>query len=425
MALVNFKKGELAKLPQEHVEGTFYVTTDERAIYLDVDSNTRIRIGDFQEVADVEALNKLTNKSESALYYVKSINCLAKYDATKQKFVQINLDTGATSVEVVGGDANGVSIAYDSATRKITLTMSKTFVTGTEVDAKIDAKVGDLGSSYSTVKAYVDAKTEGIASDAELTELQNRVGAVEELVGEDSVESQISDAIDGLSDVYQTKEQAAADKQELEGAIDEKADQDEVDGHETRIQTLEGKIGGLSGAMHFKGTATSDPAKMDDFSDYETGDVVVWQQKEFVFDGEAFVELGDVTAETKRISDLEARVQDLDDGLSDVEVKLDGIEDTVTDYVDEKTGGLETRVGVIEGKESGWDDAATQASANKEAIAAIKDGETIDSFADVEDALDEKQDKIEDNTYDDYGAAADAEKNAKAYTDTALTWGSF
>lgn len=51
MAMVNFKKGLLANLPAAKTEGTFYVTTDERALYLDIDGSTRVRIGDFQEFA--------------------------------------------------------------------------------------------------------------------------------------------------------------------------------------------------------------------------------------------------------------------------------------------------------------------------------------------------------------------------------------
>ena len=47
-------------------------------------------------------------------------------------------------------------------------------------------------------------------------------------------------------------------------------------------------------------------------------------------------------------------------------------------------------------------------TANDAVIAAIKDGEAIDSFADVEAEIAKKQDIIPANTYDAYGAAADA-----------------
>ena len=94
--VVAFKKGLRANLPASYSAGTFYVTTDERAIYLDVDDSSRIRIGDFQEFANVAALEANPNPSTTALYYVSDINCLAKWNGSS--YVQINRDTGMTSV---------------------------------------------------------------------------------------------------------------------------------------------------------------------------------------------------------------------------------------------------------------------------------------------------------------------------------------
>lgn len=166
MALVNFKKGLLSNLPAAKSAGTFYVTTDERGLYLDVDASTRIRIGDFQEFATLEALKANVNPSTSALYYISGLNVLAKWNGTD--YVQINLDTGATSVEVVG-EGNAVTAAsYDAATRKLTLTMGETFATAAE-----------LSQADEDIRAYVDEKTKGIATDTALGELQDKVTAAE------------------------------------------------------------------------------------------------------------------------------------------------------------------------------------------------------------------------------------------------------
>lgn len=176
MALVNFKKGLRAGLPATYSEGTFYVTTDERAIYLDVSNEARIRLGDFQEFATLAALTANTNPSTTALYYVSDINCLAKWNGSE--YVQINRDTGATSIEVTGSGNAVTAAVYDATNRKITLTKGATYMTSSDVDSKISAKVGDLGDKE-TVKAYVDAKTEGIATDAALSELQQDLAAAE------------------------------------------------------------------------------------------------------------------------------------------------------------------------------------------------------------------------------------------------------
>ncbi len=146
MAMVNFKKGLLADLPATKAEGTFYVTTDERALYLDIDGSTRVRIGDFQEFATLAALQANTNPSTTALYYIADVNCLAKWNGSA--YIQINLDTGATSVEVVG-DGNAVTAAsYDAATHKLTLTMGESFVKTSEV--------GDLAAKDKVAKADLD-----------------------------------------------------------------------------------------------------------------------------------------------------------------------------------------------------------------------------------------------------------------------------
>lgn len=235
MATVAFKKGLLANLPKSYTEGAFYVTTDEHGLYLDIDGSTRVRIGDFQEFENLDALQSNVNPSTTALYYIKDLNVLAKWDGVK--YVQINLDTGATSVEVTGSGNAVTQASYDPTSRKLTLTMGKTFTTADDVDAKITAKVGEIGED--TVKAYVDKKTEGIASDEALTQLGDRVttaegdiDALETLVGETPVADQIDTKIAelDLSNTYETKGAADAAKTELIGGAEDTSDKDTIKG---------------------------------------------------------------------------------------------------------------------------------------------------------------------------------------------------
>lgn len=402
MATVSFKKGLLANLPAAKAAGTFYVTTDERAMYLDVDDSTRIRLGDFQEFANTTALMANANPSTTALYYVSDINCLAKWNGAE--YVQINKDTGMTSIEVTG-DGNAVTAAvYDATGRKLTLTKGATYMTAADVDGKISGKVGAIEG---TVKDYVDEKTSGIASDAALTALAGRVTTAEGKITalEDAnkeggaVANAIADAKKAGTDAQATANQAKAaaaaaqadvdalkgkvgtvpadktvvgmigevetaykakdnelaasikaisddylkstDKTELQGNIDKKVDQtaynakvtelvaadttlqNNIDAEKaareaadtaqvTRIATLESQITGLSGAMHFEGVKGEVPA---DVSGYEAGDVIIVGEKEYVFDGTAFVEFGDVSAEGERIAALETTVGDENSGL--------------------------------------------------------------------------------------------------------------
>ena len=123
MANVLFKKGLLKNLPTGKVAGTIYVTTDERAMYLDVDENTRIRLGDFNEIPNLNALPDVSHTggapNPTGLYYSVAENVLARYDSANNKWAQINPDNwfelkdftqtltsntgsdGATTVQVV------------------------------------------------------------------------------------------------------------------------------------------------------------------------------------------------------------------------------------------------------------------------------------------------------------------------------------
>lgn len=402
MATVSFKKGLLANLPATKAAGTFYVTTDERAMYLDVDDSTRIRLGDFQEFANTTALTANPNPSTTALYYVTDINCLAKWNGSE--YIQINKDTGMTSVEVAG-DGNAVTAAvYDASGRKLTLTKGATYMTAADVDGKISGKVGAIEG---TVKDYVDEKTSGIASESALTELSGRVttaegkitalenankeggavanaikaakdaadaaqatadgaqsaaaaaqadvDALEGKVGTVPTDKTVVGMIGEVETAYKAKDTELAasikaisddylkstDKTELQGNINKKVDQtaynakvteletadttlqNNIDAEKTareeadtaqvaRIATLESQITGLSGAMHFEGVKAEVPA---DVSGYEAGDVIIVGEKEYVFNGTAFVEFGDVSAEGERIAALETTVGDATSGL--------------------------------------------------------------------------------------------------------------
>lgn len=64
--LVKFKKGSVAEIPSEINEGTLYVTTDEKGLYLDVTNTERIRINEPMQ-------SDLSQTDAAAADYVKGI----------------------------------------------------------------------------------------------------------------------------------------------------------------------------------------------------------------------------------------------------------------------------------------------------------------------------------------------------------------
>ena len=375
MANIAFKKGLLANLPSTYTEGTIYVTTDERAMYLDVDNSTRIRLGDFQEFANLSALQSNTNPSTTALYYITDLNVLAKWNGSA--YVQINLDTGATSVEVVGSGNAVTEASYDAVSRKLTLTMGATYTTADDVDSAITTAVGNLGDKepdvpYANVKEYVDEKIADVVAGS-IEGLGNLASKDE--VAESDLEATLAAKINGKADVGTDDDEATADTVKgakkyaeaeadaaetaakayadglvgaldvadsavatqlvsavsekdgkitvtrralvaedipeiaqskvtgLTNALDDKQDSlvfnTAYDGSTNKVATMTdvtNAVAGLSGAMHYIGESTTDPATevtVSGVDEFAKGDVVTYNAKEYVYDGATWRELGD------------------------------------------------------------------------------------------------------------------------------------
>jgi len=427
MAKVMFKKGLRANIPAVKSEGCFYVATDERALYLDVNADTRIRLGDFQEFATLEALQANVNPSKSALYYIASLNVLAKWDGTEYK--QINLDTGATSIEVVG-EGNAVTAAsYDAATRKITLTKGVSYATAED----INTKVGDLGDK-DTVRAYVDAKTEGIASSAALAELQEKVG-------DKSVADQISSAITALDLANTYDPKGAADAKDTAIAAAKKAGDDaqaDVDALETLVGTIPTEAG-VETVIAYIDKKAADAATSATYNDTEVRGLITTNKQAIdklngtaEQDGSVAKQVADAVAAIvadapaaydtlKEISDwisghandasaMNSQITENKNGLADLKALVGTLPEgtaatTVIGYID----------AAIEGLKIGDYAKAADLTAAVNRIAALEGKSHEHDNKTVLDGI----------TAEKVAAWDAAEQNAKDYIDGLLTWGSF
>ena len=176
MANLNLKflRGLQAALPSAGTDGYFYLTTDTHRLYTSIDGKVTPVNEGVTTVANVAALQAITGAIPGDFFYCTEENILAVYNG--QKFVQINPDTGATSVKVIG-EGNAVTNAdYDAATRTLILTKGETFATR--------AYVGEIPTTAEAdnIIAYIQEKTAGIATDTALEELTGRVTDAENAI---------------------------------------------------------------------------------------------------------------------------------------------------------------------------------------------------------------------------------------------------
>ncbi len=389
MANVSFKKGTASKLPASYSEGTFYVTTDERAIYLDVSNNARIRIGDFQEFKNIAELNANVNPSTTALYYVADINCLAKWDGSK--YFQINRDTGVTSVEVTGVGNAVTAAVIDATGRKLTLTKGATYVTSAEVDAKITDKIGAIDG---TVKKYIDDKTSGIVTDASLEALTKRVDAAENNVN--TLSEKVGTVPAGktiVKMIEEAKTAATYDDAAVKADIKKNAD----------------AIGVLNGS----GVGSVDKKITDAFNDFATkvsDDGVVNSYKELIdwaatHGAEAATMAGEITA----LKNILKGIGGTGESATVVAYVTKAIENLkIGDYAKaSELTALAQRVATAEGKIT--------------TLTGTGEGSVAKALVDAKAYADGLA-----GNYDTKGDAAQALKDAKAYTDSqALAWGEF
>lgn len=233
--MIKFQQGSLSALSRQAIaNGTLWFTTDEGAIYLDT-NNQRVRFGDYVIVNNVAALPEAGHAYETALYYAKEENVLARWDSATSKWVQLNA-AGLTQVKInnaPGTTKPGNVLASATTTLengvKVLTFNTANVATSTELE-NMGTRVGSLEGRMTAVEGRLDViegSGEGsiakAVADAK-TDLQGKIDAVDALADQ------------GIADAKAAKEYA-------EGV------QNNLDGVDTRLTVAEGEIDALQAAV--------------------------------------------------------------------------------------------------------------------------------------------------------------------------------
>ena len=205
-------------------------------------------------------------------------------------------------VHGLGSAAYTNSSAYDAAG---TAANVQTTLTGSAEDTASDLTLNGL-------KKYVDQEVAGAVGDA-TSEAQELINALDN-AGQTCTTGEV------ISSVSQTDGVIAVTKKSLTEADIPALSINKITNLQTTLNgkqdtlvfntaynastnkaatmtDIQNAVAGLSGAMHYVGESTTDPstgtATVEGHEDWVSGDVVTYQSKEYVYDGENWRELGD------------------------------------------------------------------------------------------------------------------------------------
>lgn len=397
MALLKFNRGEFKNLPATRTEGHVYITTDEKAMYVDISNSERIRIGQIIELSAQEWTNLQPPYSTEAFYYIGgAYNALLKW--TGSEWVQINstkavqdqftaLSNRISKLDEhfgVNRDDNGsvisstistsvsdnaaaitqlqtdVAAAKDQADKGVadaataqakadaalarsggTMTGDITMSTGTKI---ILPETAPTENTHAANKKYVDDTV-----NSAKTTLQGSINDVSTVATRADTQSKanlatLTNEMTGL---------AAAHTKAQQGINDAKNAQDDVDALESLVgvgfedTTLTAKITAIEGVNTTQGTAISDlqekvknVSNIMDFAGAGTafpasaqkGDVFLRtdEEAEYVYDGNNWVEIGNSTATSTAISELQESMEAAQGDITDLSGRMTNVENKNT-----------------------------------------------------------------------------------------------
>lgn len=179
----------------------------------------------------------------------------------------------------------------------ITPSKSLQKLAATTASGDLEADVTELQGKVTALESTVGDSSSGLVKD--VADLETSVGTISSTVGT------LSSGLSTVSGKVTTLEGTVSTLSTTVGGLTTSvaanttsisALNGRLTTAESDIDALQAQIGGLTGAMHFIGTSTTDPAEgatVSGHEEFESGDVCLFEGKEYVYDGATWQELGD------------------------------------------------------------------------------------------------------------------------------------
>lgn len=328
--------------------GTVYVTKNEKAMYVDVDENTRIRISDIIQLDSAKTAQPPF--STKALYYFIQENALMKWNGTtwtqlnSVSDVTANLTALTTRVGTLETTVTSHTTAIGQASDEATGTVASGLyariedleATDTSLDSRLDTAETDitnLEAADTRIEGKVDKNTTDITGlksttgtlSTDLTNLTNRVttteGDIDQLqLDVDAAEAALGSSGDSSSQNTAFGRIKKLEETDLTHTTDIKAAADKANANATDISGLKNRMTTAEGNISANTTAISD-------------------LQEQIGSGEGL---------TGRIESLEEDMSTAQSDITTLQTDLDKAEATIGEHTT-KLGNLETAIGTNAG----------------------------------------------------------------------------
>lgn len=352
-------------------------------------SNTTYGIGtssNYGHVKLTDAINTTQTNGQASkgiaasAYAVKLAYDRGSTGITNAATAQSTADGAATAAANANTNANGrVSKAGDTMTGALTLSGAPTADLHAATKAYVDGQAASAKSgAEATAQGYVDA-LKGTSADAAtaITVYGAIAKAAAAGTAASNAQTTASNALpkaggtmtgfitlhaaptsnmhaatkkyvdDAKSSAVSTAKGTTSDASTVISIYGARKYTDEkIAGVNSTISTLQTSIGNLSNIMNFLGTTTTALKDGSTTSSItiggstvtaKAGDVVVNGNKEFVFDGSKWAEIGDVSAQSTAITNLESRVDDAEGAIGGLQNMSDNHEQRIVTLENWKT----------------------------------------------------------------------------------------
>lgn len=256
---------------------------------------------------------------------INELDVAASTDADGVVISSISETDGKISVErraLAAADIPALAIS------KITGLQTALDAKGAKADVEANATaIGEIKTDLAGVKTTANAALPKATYDAFIENVNADAIADAKKAG--------TDAASAL-ETYKTSNDKALSDEKTARENGDKANAENITAVSGRVTTLENSIKGLTGAMHFVGVSSTDPAgesgaTVEGKSSFAAGDVCLFGKKEFVYDGKAWVELGDEGSHLTKDeaastyvakTDYNAKVASIEGDISDINTEL-------------------------------------------------------------------------------------------------------